>query len=118
MQKAVDVFYNQLLAIRPGAVSATMVENIKVNGTAILHIASVSEGKAIIIRPFNYTDCGPIQKTLEAAGHSCYVAKNVVMVNIPTFLTSADKEKAIALALTDKYVSQAVTLSNNKVKHL
>ncbi len=97
MQKAVEAFSDQILAIRPGVVSGAMIEAIKVNGTLIKHMATVTENKGIVIKAFDPQQCGAIQKTLEATGHSCYLCKNVVMVNIPKFMTSADKERATAL---------------------
>lgn len=100
MQKAVDTFSDQLLAIRPGVINAGAIETVKVNCygdmTPIKYIAQVFEGQGITIKPHDPQLTGAIQKTLELAGHSCYACKNSVMVNIPKFTTSADKDRAIA----------------------
>jgi ribosome recycling factor len=161
MQKAVDVFHDQVISIMPGVVSAGLIESIKViawgSPTPIRQLASVHQGdKAISIRPFDPQIAGAIHKTLEAAEHNCYISKGVVTVNIPKWTTSADKDRATAQVrrleedtkviirnirkkarqhltgsedeirkaekelqtMTDTYVSQVVTIANNKIKTL
>jgi ribosome recycling factor len=98
MERAVQHFVDQILAIRAGVVSPALIETIKVphNGTRtpIRYLAQVSQSNTILVTPFDPSACGPIQKTLEAAGHSCYICRGVVVINLPRFSTSADKERA------------------------
>lgn len=110
MEDAVQHFADQLLAIRPGVVTASQLEVIKVDcydqkNIPIKSLATVTVGRtgggadAITIRPHDRTICGVIQKTLEKAGHNCYVSGNpasVVFVSVPKYTTTADKERAVA----------------------
>ncbi len=91
---------DDLLVIRPGVVSAGLIETIKIDyhgsKVPIWGVAKVSQGKGIVVTPYDPSICGVIQKTLESGGHNCYICKNVVMVNLPRFATSADKDRAVA----------------------
>lgn len=100
MDRAVQQFADNLLALRAGVVSPALVETLRVDyhgsPTPIRHLALVTQNRAIHITPYDPATCGAILQVLERAGHSCYVCKGVVVVNVPKFATSADRERAVA----------------------
>jgi ribosome recycling factor len=100
MERAVQSFADRILALRAGVVSPALIETIRVDYQGqkrpIRELGQVSQSQGIVVRPYDPAVCGAIQKTLEDAGHSCYVCKGVVVVTVPKFATSADRERAVA----------------------
>lgn len=103
MEKSVQHFTDQILAIRSGAITAAVVEVVKVpyygQPTPISHLATtdVRDGR-IAVTPYDPTVLGAVDKALKEAGFNSYVfSKTTVVVNQSTIANARDREKVVSL---------------------
>lgn len=101
MSKAIEHFKEQLISIRLGIPTASLIDTIKVDYhgqlTPIKYLAQTQpETGRIKIEPYDKTILGIIDKTLKASGfNSCIFSKTAVVISLPKIANAAEKEKVI-----------------------
>ena len=89
MEKTVELLEDSIRGIKTGTIGSGLVDTIRVvyhgQNTPIKHIAFTSvENGLVIIKPYDQTMVGTIQKVLKSYGLNAYLhAKSIIAVSIP-----------------------------------
>jgi ribosome recycling factor len=105
MEKALEVFMQELRSIRTGRASPALIENVKVEcygaPTPLKQIATISvpEPRMLFIRPFDPSTIEAIQKALlkQDIGSTPEIQGNILRLAIPP-LSQDQRTKMVALA--------------------
>lgn len=98
VDQAIQFLQDSIRGIRGGMISPSFVGTFKVpyhgNDMLISHVAQTTAGKGqVMVKPFESSLVGPIQKVLKDAGLNAYVySKDAVAVSVPP-PTGEDTEK-------------------------
>ena len=100
MEKAADVFRNQLQGLRTGRATPGLVDSIRIDvygsPTPLKHIANIScpEPQQIVIRPFNAAQLQDIVKGIQGsdAGMAPMSDGRIVRINVPALSGERRKE--------------------------
>ncbi len=100
MEKAVEIFHTQLQGLRTGRATPGLIDSIRVDyygsPTPLKQIANISvpEPQQILIRPFEVTIIGEINKAIQASdvGLSPNSDGRVIRLNIPPLSTERRKQ--------------------------
>jgi ribosome recycling factor len=118
MQKAMEVMANEFKGIRAGRASPALVENIKVeyygSPTPMKQLANISvpEPRMIIIKPFDQTSLGAIEKAIMTsdAGINPNNDGKLIRLNLPPL--SEDRRKQLSKVARDTAEKIKVAVRN------
>jgi ribosome recycling factor len=98
MQKSLNHFKNQLVSIRSGGVSPSVIDTVRVCGQPIGYIASTKrDGNRIAVTPYDTSILHEVESALKKAGFNSYVfSKTTVVVSTSAILTAEEREKTFA----------------------
>lgn len=98
MKKAIELLETSLSGIQSGAITPGYIDTFKVayfgQSTPIKHLATTSgEKNLVVIKPFDLSIIGTIQKTLTDAGFNCYLfSKTTIAISTP-ILSGSELDK-------------------------
>ncbi|MBL7975970.1 MAG: ribosome recycling factor [Candidatus Kapabacteria bacterium] len=101
MAKAVEHFQQQLVKVRTGRASATMLDNLRIDyygtPTPISQVGSVSvpEPRLIIVQPWERNMLGPIEKAIQASDLNVNPNNDGTVIRIPIPPLTEERRKDI-----------------------
>jgi ribosome recycling factor len=118
MEKAVNVFRDELRGLRTGRATPALVENIRVeyygSPTPLKQLANLStpEPQQILIRPFDQTALGDIVKAIQASdlGLTPNSDNKVIRLNVPSL--SVEQRKKLVARTKDLAEEARVSIRN------
>ncbi len=118
MDKAVNVFKDELKAVRTGRASTGLVENIRVeyygNPTPLKQLATLAAPQAdmIVIKPFDPESAKEIEKAIKASELSIapIVEGKIIRLNVPAL--SEDRRKQLVNQVKSNAEQAKVSLRN------
>ncbi len=102
MEKSVEAIHNELNHLRTGRPSAALLEDIKVDyyGTPTpvpqLSTISVSEGRTLVVKPWDKTLIGPIQKAIQASDLGINPSSDGTVVRLAFPSPTTEQRKQLA----------------------
>jgi ribosome recycling factor len=121
MQKTIDSLENQLVGIRLGTITPSVIDTVKViyegQPTPIVHVAYAErKGNGISVTPYEPQLVNAINKALQGSGFNSYVfSKTSVMVSCPP---PSGEEKLKIIAYVAKLGEESkIAVRNIRKKH-